>query len=97
MYFRSVATDRVTIRQYAVSRGRRLSPNPRFSNMIMIEVPPEVILPTFSLLPAPTFLDTQIRSIHIRHVVPISKSGKFSGGPIGSFAEIISNTVAAYL
>jgi len=57
-----------------------LSPNPRPSNVVMIEVSPKVVLSTLSLPPIPRLFDFQVGSVHIGDIVAVCELCKFGGG-----------------
>lgn len=72
-----------------------MSPNPRPSDVVMIEVSPKVVLSTLSLPPIPRLFDFQVGSVHIGDVETVGELCKFGGGAKGRLAKIVPNSVAS--
>ena len=82
----SIASNGIAIRNDTISRGSCLSPNPRSSDVVMIEVSPKVVLSTLSLPPIPRLFDFQVGSVHIGDVEAVGELCKFGGGAKGRLA-----------
>lgn len=60
----------------------------------MIEVSPQIEFSGVCLLPAPGFLDLEVRSVHVLHIPAVSELGELSISSKSGLAETIAGFVA---
>ena len=84
----------VSVGKNAVARRSSLGPNPAFTNMVVVEVSPKVVLSPLGSSPSPGLFNWEWRSIHIVHIVAISESCHFRINSKGILTHLSSNNVA---
>ena len=91
---KSIRTDRVRFRKHAVTVRCILCPDPAAADVVVSEVWPETKLSTFGLGPIPGLLDFDQRSVHVVHVVAVIEGSEFCIDSEGTFAVVITCSVA---